>query len=77
MEVTEEETAPLVNRERMDSHGSSSGVGLQVHLFFSPAQKDEMTFCIASGQVSAEDICTLAAKECGKLGNAWKFHKIN
>nr|XP_023699715.1 tyrosine-protein kinase JAK3 [Paramormyrops kingsleyae] len=67
MEVSEEETAPLVNRERMDSHRSSSGLGLQVHLYFSPAQKDEMTFCIASGQISAEDICTIAAKECGIL----------
>ncbi|XP_018601462.1 tyrosine-protein kinase JAK2 [Scleropages formosus] len=65
--MDEEETAPLVNRDRMGSHRSSSGPGLQVHLYYSPAQRDEVTFWIGAGQVSAEEVCFIAAKECGIL----------
>ncbi|XP_036376687.1 tyrosine-protein kinase JAK2 [Megalops cyprinoides] len=67
MDLTEEETTPLVNRERMGSQRSNSGPGLQVHLYFSPAQKGETNFWIASGQITAEEVCIAAAKECGIL----------
>ncbi|MFT7819168.1 tyrosine-protein kinase JAK2-like [Arapaima gigas] len=65
--MDEEDTTPLVNRDRMGSHRSSSGPGLQVHLYYSCAQKDEVTFWIGAGQVSAEEVCVIAAKECGIL----------
>ncbi|CAB1314106.1 unnamed protein product, partial [Coregonus sp. 'balchen'] len=67
MDLTEEETAPLVDRERGGSQRSGSGSGLQVHLYFLPATKAGTTFNISSGQISAERVCVLAAKKCGIL----------
>uniref|UniRef100_A0A8C8IJS6 Tyrosine-protein kinase n=1 Tax=Oncorhynchus tshawytscha TaxID=74940 RepID=A0A8C8IJS6_ONCTS len=67
MDLTEEETAPLMNRERGGSQMSGSGSGLQVHLYFLPATKVGTTFNISSGQISAERVCVLAAKKCGIL----------
>ncbi|XP_015221241.2 tyrosine-protein kinase JAK2 [Lepisosteus oculatus] len=61
------ENMPLVNRERMDSHRSSSGPGLQVHLYHIPAEKGESALWFPAGQISAEEVCVAAAKECGIL----------
>ncbi|XP_063057143.1 tyrosine-protein kinase JAK2 [Engraulis encrasicolus] len=65
MDVSEEETAPLVDRERGGSHRSSCRAGLQVKLHFIPMTKAESTFTIPTGQVSAESVCIQAAKTCG------------
>uniref|UniRef100_A0A673YFL1 Tyrosine-protein kinase n=1 Tax=Salmo trutta TaxID=8032 RepID=A0A673YFL1_SALTR len=67
MDLTEEETAPLMDRERGGSQRSGSSSGLQVHLYFLPATKAGTTFNISSGQISAERVCVLAAKKCGIL----------
>ncbi|CAJ1060820.1 tyrosine-protein kinase JAK2 isoform X1 [Xyrichtys novacula] len=69
MDPSEEESAPLVVRDRGGSHRSSSSTGpsLQVHLYFSPATKHETTIQISSGQISAENVCIQAGKKCGIL----------
>ncbi|XP_059197963.1 tyrosine-protein kinase JAK2 [Centropristis striata] len=69
MDLSEEELAPLVIRDRGGSQRSSSSTGtsLQVHLYFFPATKDATTIHISSGQVSAEKVCIQAAKKCGIL----------
>ncbi|XP_029905111.1 tyrosine-protein kinase JAK2 [Myripristis murdjan] len=69
MDLSEEESAPLVNRDRGGSlrSSSSTGPGLQVHLYFFPASKDATTIHISSGLVSAENVCIQAAKKCGIL----------
>uniref|UniRef100_A0A8C7QJF9 Tyrosine-protein kinase n=1 Tax=Oncorhynchus mykiss TaxID=8022 RepID=A0A8C7QJF9_ONCMY len=67
MDLTEEETAPLMDRDRGGSQMSGSGSGLQVHLYFLPATKAGTTFNISSGQISAERVCVLAARKCGIL----------
>lgn len=68
MDLSEEESAPLMIRDRGGSQRSSSSAGhsLQVHLYFFPATKDATTINI-SGPVSAENVCIQAAKKCGKL----------
>uniref|UniRef100_A0A7N8YAV2 Tyrosine-protein kinase n=1 Tax=Mastacembelus armatus TaxID=205130 RepID=A0A7N8YAV2_9TELE len=68
MDLTEE-LAPLVIRDRGGSQRSSSstGPGLQVHLYFFPATKDATTIHILSGQISAENVCIQAGKKCGIL----------
>uniref|UniRef100_UPI0037E8A0C1 tyrosine-protein kinase JAK2 n=1 Tax=Semicossyphus pulcher TaxID=241346 RepID=UPI0037E8A0C1 len=69
MDLSEEESAPLVIRDRGGSQRSSSSTGpsLQVHLYFFPATKDETTIHISSGQISAENVCIQACKKCGVL----------
>ncbi|XP_067452772.1 tyrosine-protein kinase JAK2 [Thunnus thynnus] len=69
MDLSEEESAPLMIRDRGGSQRSSSSAGqsLQVHLYFFPATKDAITIHISSGQVSAENVCIQAAKKCGIL----------
>ncbi|XP_071386730.1 tyrosine-protein kinase JAK2 [Centroberyx affinis] len=69
MDLSEEESAPLVNRDRGGSlrSSSSSGPGLQVHLYFFPVTKDDTTIHISSGQISAENVCIQAAQKCGIL----------
>ncbi|MBN3302960.1 JAK2 kinase, partial [Amia calva] len=67
MDFLDEENMPLVNRERIDSQRSSTGPGLQVKLYRSLTEKGESVFWIASGQISAEEVCVTAAKECGIL----------
>ncbi|KAF7646756.1 hypothetical protein LDENG_00182860 [Lucifuga dentata] len=69
MDLSEEESAPLMNRDRGGSQRSSSSSGpcLQVHLYFFPATKNETTIYITSGQISAENVCIQAAKKCGIL----------
>lgn len=68
MDLSEEESAPLVNRDRGGSQRSSSSTGpsLQVHLYYFPATKDTTTIHISSGQISAEHVCIQAGKKCGK-----------
>ncbi|KAM9358551.1 tyrosine-protein kinase JAK2 [Symphorus nematophorus] len=67
MDLSEEESAPLVIRDRGGSQRSSSsnGPSLQVHLYFLPTTKDATTIHISSGQVSAENVCIQAGKKCG------------
>ncbi|XP_070765433.1 tyrosine-protein kinase JAK2 [Enoplosus armatus] len=69
MDLSEEELAPLVIRDRGGSQRSSSSAGssLQVHLYFFPASKEETTIHISSGQISAENVCIQAGKKCGIL----------
>ncbi|KAA8589465.1 hypothetical protein FQN60_012830 [Etheostoma spectabile] len=69
MDLSEEESAPLVIRDRGGSQRSSSSTGptLQVHLYFFPATKDATTIHISSGQISAENVCIHASKTCGIL----------
>lgn len=69
MDLSEEESAPLVVRDRGGSQRSSSSTGpsLQVHLYFFPTTKDATTLQITSGQISAENVCIQAGKKCGIL----------
>ncbi|XP_070817587.1 tyrosine-protein kinase JAK2 isoform X1 [Chaetodon trifascialis] len=69
MDLSEEESAPLVIRDRGGSQRSSSSTGpsLQVHLYFFPTTKDATTLQISSGQISAENVCIQAGKKCGIL----------
>ncbi|XP_034386482.1 tyrosine-protein kinase JAK2 isoform X2 [Cyclopterus lumpus] len=69
MDLSEEESAPLVIRDRGGSQRSSSSndPSLQVHLYFLPATKDATTIHISSGQISAENVCIQAGKKCGIL----------
>ncbi|XP_038571502.1 tyrosine-protein kinase JAK2 [Micropterus salmoides] len=69
MDLSEEESAPLVIRDRGGSQRSSSSTGpcLQVHLYFFPATKEATTIHISSGQISAESVCIQAGKKCGIL----------
>lgn len=68
MNPTEEESAPLVIRDRGGSQTSSSSAGgsLQVHLYYVPATKKATTIYISSGQISAENVCIQAGKKSGK-----------
>lgn len=69
MGLSEEESAPLMIRDRGGSQRSSSSTGpsLQVHLYFFPATKDTTTIHISCGQISAENVCIQAGKKCGKI----------
>lgn len=66
MDLSEEETTPLVYRDRGGSHRSSCRPGLQVNLHFLPSSKTESSLNIPSGQISAESVCIQAAKICGE-----------
>ncbi|KAM4548831.1 tyrosine-protein kinase JAK2 isoform 1-T3 [Odontesthes bonariensis] len=69
MDLREEESTPLVIRDRGGSQRSSSSntPGLQVHLYFFPGTKDATTIHISSGHLSAENVCIKAGKKCGIL----------
>lgn len=69
MELSEEESAPLVIRDRGGSQRSSSSTGssLQVHLYFVSTTTNATTIHISSGQISAENVCNQAGKKCGKM----------
>uniref|UniRef100_A0A8D3DD56 Tyrosine-protein kinase n=1 Tax=Scophthalmus maximus TaxID=52904 RepID=A0A8D3DD56_SCOMX len=69
MDVSEEDSAPLMIRDRGGSQGSSSSTGpsLQVHLYLFPTTKDRTTIHITCGQISAENVCIQAGKKCGIL----------
>ncbi|TKS74385.1 Tyrosine-protein kinase JAK2 [Collichthys lucidus] len=69
MDLSEEESTPLVIRDRGGSQRSSSSTvsSLQVHLYLFPATKEATTIHISSGHISAENICIQAAKKCGIL----------
>nr|XP_046248263.1 tyrosine-protein kinase JAK2 [Scatophagus argus]XP_046248264.1 tyrosine-protein kinase JAK2 [Scatophagus argus] len=69
MDLSEEESAPLVMRDRGGSQRSSSStaLSLQVHLYFLPTTKDATTIHISPGQISAENVCIHAGKKCGIL----------
>lgn len=71
MDLSEEELAPLVIRDRGGSQRSSSSTGpsLQVHLYFVPNSKEATTINISSGQISAENVCVQAGKKCGKISD--------
>ncbi|XP_061094293.1 tyrosine-protein kinase JAK2 [Conger conger] len=67
MDPFKEESAPLISRERTGSQRSGSEFGMQVHLYFSPLQEGEASLCFSPGEITAEEVCTAAAKECGIL----------
>lgn len=69
MDFSEEESAPLMIRDRGGSQRSSlsASSSLQVHLYFLPATKERTTIHISSGQISAENVCIQAGKKCGKF----------
>lgn len=69
MDLSEEESAPLVVRNRGGSQSSSSSTGhsLHVHLCFVPNTKEPTTINISFGCISAENICIQAGKKCGKF----------
>ncbi|XP_069009474.1 tyrosine-protein kinase JAK2 isoform X1 [Embiotoca jacksoni] len=69
MDLSEEESTPLVIRDRGGSERSSSSTAhsLQVHLYFFPGTKDATTIHISSGLISAENVCIQAGKKCGIL----------
>lgn len=71
MNFREEESTPLVLRDRGGSQKSSSSMeaGLQVHIYFFPGTKDATVIQISSGQISAENVCIQAGKKSGK--NEW------
>ncbi|XP_055021033.1 tyrosine-protein kinase JAK2 isoform X2 [Boleophthalmus pectinirostris] len=67
MDLSEEDCAPLVYRDRGGSQKSdcSSGHSLQIHLYFIPGTKEETIINISCNHVSAEDVCKQAAAKCG------------
>lgn len=69
MDLNEEESVPLVFRDREGSQKSNSSTGLclQVHLYFFPGTKDETTIHISCGHISAEEVCKQAAAKCGTV----------
>ncbi|KAK5907108.1 hypothetical protein CesoFtcFv8_004991 [Champsocephalus esox] len=69
MDLSEEESAPLVIRERGGSQRSSSSTSpsLQVHLYFFPATKNATIIHITASHISAENVCIQAGKKCGIL----------
>ncbi|KAG7513365.1 tyrosine-protein kinase JAK3 [Solea senegalensis] len=69
MDLSEEESAPLVIRDRGGSQRSSSSTGssLQVHLYYFSTTKEATTIHISCGQISAENVCIQAGKKCGIL----------
>lgn len=69
MDLSEEESTPLVIRDRGGSQRSSSSTGpsLQVHLYFLPTTKEATTIHILCGQISAENVCIQVGKKCGIL----------
>lgn len=69
MDRREEESSPLVIRDRKGSQRSSSSMasGLQVQLYYFPDTKDTTTIQISSGQISAEDVCIKAGEQCGTI----------
>ncbi|KAF6725134.1 Tyrosine-protein kinase JAK2 [Oryzias melastigma] len=69
MNQREEESTPLVIRDRGGSQTSSSSVtpGLQVRLYYFPGTKTGTTIHISSGQISAENVCIQAGETCGIL----------
>ncbi|KAM9763063.1 tyrosine-protein kinase JAK2 isoform 1-T2 [Menidia menidia] len=69
IDLREEESTPLVIRDRGGSQRSSSSLapGLQVHLYFFPGTKDATTVHISSGHISAENVCIKAGSKCGVL----------
>ncbi|XP_036435567.1 tyrosine-protein kinase JAK2 [Colossoma macropomum] len=67
MDVSEEETMPLVSHERAGSHKSSCDSAVTVRLYYSPTANGESTLSIPAGHVTAESICILAAKNSGIL----------
>lgn len=69
MDLSEEESAPLVIRERGGSQRSSSSTSpsLQVHLYFFPTTKNATIIHITASQISAENVCIQAGEKCGKI----------
>ncbi|CAL8309831.1 unnamed protein product [Lota lota] len=69
MDPVEDESAPLVGRGREDSVRSSSSTppGIQLHLYFLPSTKNAMMVDMPLGPITAENICTEAAVQCGIL----------
>lgn len=71
MEAVEDECAPLVGRGRGDSVRSSSSnpPRIQVHLYFLPSTKNATTIDLPFTPLvlTAENICTQAAKKCGNI----------
>ncbi|KAK1801442.1 hypothetical protein P4O66_022711, partial [Electrophorus voltai] len=67
MELSEEETAPLMNCERTASQKSSCECAVLARLYYSPTTKTGSTLTIPAGHVTAESVCMLAAKTCGVL----------
>uniref|UniRef100_A0A8C5DJ43 Tyrosine-protein kinase n=1 Tax=Gouania willdenowi TaxID=441366 RepID=A0A8C5DJ43_GOUWI len=65
----EEESTPLVLRDRGDSQrsSSSSSFRLQVHLYFIPGLRDATTLILPPGQISTESVCIQAGEKCGIL----------
>lgn len=76
MDPGEEDSAPLMIRDREGSQRSSSSAApsLQVYLYFFPATKEATTIQLSSGQISAEDVCRQAANKCGKSWTEWHKH---
>lgn len=69
MGLIEEESAPLMIRDRGGSQRSSSSTGpsLQVHLYFPATKKTPIH--ISCGQISAENVCIQAGKKCGRIAD--------
>ncbi|KAJ0032571.1 hypothetical protein NQD34_002652 [Periophthalmus magnuspinnatus] len=67
MDLSEEESAPLMFRDRGGSQksDSSSGHSLQVQLYFFPGTKEKTVLNISCVHISAEDVCKQAAAKCG------------
>ncbi|XP_062855524.1 tyrosine-protein kinase JAK2 [Trichomycterus rosablanca] len=66
MDVSEEDMMPLIN-DRSASHKSSCDSFVLLHLYHSVSSQTEGTVSIPAGHVTAESVCTLAAKSCGVL----------
>lgn len=66
MDLSEEESTPLVIRDRGGSQRSSSSTVPNLQVNFFPVKKEAATLQITSGQISAENVCIQAGKKCGK-----------
>uniref|UniRef100_A0A3B4GQY8 Tyrosine-protein kinase n=1 Tax=Pundamilia nyererei TaxID=303518 RepID=A0A3B4GQY8_9CICH len=67
MDLSEEESTPLVIRDRGGSQRSSSSTVPNLQVNFFPVKKEATTLQITSGQISAENVCIQAGKKCGIL----------
>uniref|UniRef100_A0A3Q4GD16 non-specific protein-tyrosine kinase n=1 Tax=Neolamprologus brichardi TaxID=32507 RepID=A0A3Q4GD16_NEOBR len=67
MDLSEEESTPLVIRDRGGSQRSSSSNVHNLQVNFFPVRKEATTLQITSGQISAENVCIQAGKKCGIL----------
>ncbi|KAG7282798.1 hypothetical protein CRUP_012187, partial [Coryphaenoides rupestris] len=67
MDPVEDEYAPLMGRGDSARSSFSNSPRIQLHLYFLPSTKNASTIDLPFGPITAESICTEAARKCGIL----------